>query len=345
MKAAHDFFIKEHITNFPIDPIKIIKKNKWGLMTYTELADLHGMSIEMIIKAFQSEDGYVIKDNDNYTIAYNDAISIPGRIRFTLMHEIGHIYLNHLVDFKETMLKRSKLTQSKYVILEREANAFARNTLVPPEIANRIKTERSILAKPIFETYFEITHRAAETRLIFLNWDLKHAKRYSDFYVKRFGSFIHEIIYGSHCARCGGSFVAESANFCPICGNNHLEKGMGDRKMIYDGYEVDDNGRALICPRCSNEELDYIGDFCKVCGSTIVNKCTKEIYYEDQLISDCGTIAEGNARHCRKCGEETTFYKQQFLKPWRVAQEELRNEIEEEEQAEINEMIGEELPF
>lgn len=45
--------------------------------------------------------------------------------------------------------------------------------------------------------------------------------------------------------------------------------------MIYDdGYALDDNGRALVCPRCKNEELKYAGDYCKICGTYLINKCS-----------------------------------------------------------------------
>ncbi len=61
----------------------------------------------------------------------NDTIRSQGRIRFTLMHEIAHILLTHLIDFNETILIRNALTKSKYKILENESNAFARNVLIP----------------------------------------------------------------------------------------------------------------------------------------------------------------------------------------------------------------------
>lgn len=332
MKAVYDFFIKEGIKNFPIDPFKIIKMNKWGLITYSELGEKHGMSVEMIIKAFQSEDGYIIRDNDNYTISYNDTITNPGRIRFTLMHEIGHIYLNHLVDFKETMLRRSKLTRSKYEILEREAHAFARNTLAPPVIVNRIKANRPTIIKDILMSYFKITHHAARTRLDFLKWDSIWAIQYSFFYVNHFKDFIHKVIHELYCFKCGHTFESKDAKFCPICGNNHLAKSLGDDGMIYDGYELDENGRALTCPRCRNEELDYNGDYCKVCGVYLVNKCTNETYDDFGNVDwRCDTIAKGNARYCMECGKETTYFDQKLLRPWKVIFQ---------EQKEIEEIIG-----
>lgn len=63
-----------------------------------------------------SEEGFTL---DN-TIYYND-YQIPTRIRFTIMHEIGHIMLGHLEDDD---------------IAELEANFFAAYILVPPVIVH-----------------------------------------------------------------------------------------------------------------------------------------------------------------------------------------------------------------
>ena len=81
------------------------------------LAKEHNVNLADIIEAYQSEDGYSIYNGRNYTIAYNNT-HIPKRIYFTKLHEIGHIYLNHLLIFKETILNRSNMTKSKYKVLE-----------------------------------------------------------------------------------------------------------------------------------------------------------------------------------------------------------------------------------
>ncbi|CAM3524860.1 hypothetical protein EDM52_20670 [Brevibacillus invocatus] len=92
--------------------------------------------------------------------------------------------------------------------------------------------------------------------------------------------------------------------------------------MIYDGFELDSKGRALICPRCSNEQING-GEFCKICGVTIINKCSSSGYdtYKNEPW-ECGTIAEGNARYCIKCGEKTTFFENELLKAWDVEHQE-----------------------
>ena len=86
--------------------------------------------------------------------------------------------------------------------------------------------------------------------------------------------------------------------------------------MKYNGYELDEEGRARICPICENEEING-GTYCKICGIQLINKCTKQIYDRNgDLEFECAKIAEGNARFCIHCGGETTFYVNKLLKPW-----------------------------
>lgn len=87
--------------------------------------------------------------------------------------------------------------------------------------------------------------------------------------------------------------------------------------MIYDdGYELDEFGRARICPICQNEEIS--NNYCKICGSFLINRCVNV---------KCGIIAEGNARFCTNCGDETVFNSEGYLSSWNIA----RNQIEQED--------------
>lgn len=90
--------------------------------------------------------------------------------------------------------------------------------------------------------------------------------------------------------------------------------------MIYDdGYELDEKGRALICPRCGNEQMAGNGRYCRICSSNLVNRCIND----GDSYDSCGKIAPGNARYCEYCGCETTFFKDELLKPWKEAKEEI----------------------
>jgi Zn-dependent peptidase ImmA (M78 family)/RNA polymerase subunit RPABC4/transcription elongation factor Spt4 len=323
-RIAHEFLLEDNITSFPIDPFTIIDNYKWGLITYTELAEKHRVSITQVVKAYQSEDGFTVYDSGvNYTIAYNDTIRSEGRIRFTLMHEIGHILLTHFVDFKETILMRSSLSGEKYNILERETNVFARNTLSPFIVVDELK----LTSKADIIYYFRISQKAADTRLKCLGLDFKNTTfSTTRDLLRQFTNFIFSTRYSNHCNQCGYFFVYERAKYCPICGHSKLLK-RGVKKMKYSGYKLDENGRACICPKCENEETS-LGDNCIICGTGLINKCAQtNISYDngyDEYSQSCDTVAPGNARYCYNCGNETTFFQSGFLKSWDDKAEELK---------------------
>lgn len=103
-RKACEFLEEYNISSYPIDVEKIITDNHWGLTPYSLLMEQFNCDRETVIRCLRSKDGYTQLDDDNYSIAYNDDPELGDRKRFTLMHEIGHIYLNHLVDFDITLI-------------------------------------------------------------------------------------------------------------------------------------------------------------------------------------------------------------------------------------------------
>ena len=81
-----------------------------------------------------------------------------------------------------------------------------------------------------------------------------------------------------------------------------------------DGYEVDEQGRALQCPQCENEENLSDGEYCMICGQILINRCSDD---------ECGRIAQGNARYCTQCGAQTTFFQTHRLDDWAMAKRKL----------------------
>jgi RNA polymerase subunit RPABC4/transcription elongation factor Spt4 len=86
--------------------------------------------------------------------------------------------------------------------------------------------------------------------------------------------------------------------------------------MIYEGFELDENSKAKVCPRCKNEQTTF-GDYCIICGSNLVNRCTG---YDRDRDDYCRTLLPGNARYCFICGDESTFLQNQILDPWGKAE-------------------------
>lgn len=331
-----EFIVEQGIKELPIDPLQLIINNGWTIRTYDFYANLFGITVGKIIKTYGSEDAFTILTSDGlYSIAYNDKIKTPGRIRFSLMHEVGHIYLKHLEEFEQTILARGGLTDKEYDILETEANIFASETLAPTEVLLSLGwTNRFIIEK-----LCKLSGKAARVKasrlfdLIF-NWVYVDP---SSPIVANFYDFIHQ----KKCTKCGYGLVSTKAKYCPICGDKLV---WGKGTMIYnDGYKLDANGRALKCPRCGNEEVDYEGDYCTICGAYLVNKCVDktevDINGNEYVVkSSCGPVP-GNARYCPLCGSETTFYQAKLLAPWEKAKSALATE-------DVAAAIGEDdLPF
>lgn len=324
-------FTEENIIEFPVNLIKLIKKFKWGLLTYEDMSLKQGCTINDICQCL-GKDGYSIYNGNSYTIAYNNTIKPHYRINFTLAHEIGHIILGHHKDFDVTSILKDNFTKEEYKILENEANCFARNILAPAPLVKQF---------PFWNIFdisnnFNLTFAATYTRLSFLKNDL--------YYLTDIDILNMQQKYNAYlvCDNCNYKFINKNSKYCPICGKNELAKktffaiqdyikikGELKNKMNYTcNYKIDENSRLTQCPICHNEEIT-VGEYCKICGTYLINKCTNiiEDTFGNQLEGSCGKLAEANARYCIYCGNETTFYKKHLLcdyKDYDIDQENLK---------------------
>ncbi|MGL5440777.1 MAG: ImmA/IrrE family metallo-endopeptidase, partial [Filifactoraceae bacterium] len=224
-----------------------------------------------------------------------------GRIYFTKFHEIGHIYLNHFIDFDETILARSKLKEKDYKILEHEANCFARNVLCPAPLVKHLKLN----TPEKISSYFNITIPAAETRLGLLKCDLKHINsNVYDLVIYMFNDFINKRV----CLKCKSSIQDSSYKFCNVCGHNRLI--WGDGTVKYKSLDLNKLNKTTNCPTCGNEETDIPGEYCQICGDNITNSCSNES-------GNCTNYyLNGNSRYCPFCGSKSTFLINDILKEW-----------------------------
>ena len=168
-RKAVEFLEKYEIHSFPVNPHRIINAEKWEVEKYSELMKRFKCNLAIVARCLGSGDGYTVYNDSNFTIAYNDVSKPEGRVRFTLMHEIGHIYLGHLTDFNKTQIRRNELSRGEYRVLENEANAFARNVLIPTVILRE-----TLKAEPTVEQLaelFGVTESAVNARLDFYQTD------------------------------------------------------------------------------------------------------------------------------------------------------------------------------
>lgn len=318
---ACEFLEEFKIKSFPIDVENIVHQNLWGLTTYSDLMDKFKCNRQTVIHCLGSNDGYTIWDGANYSIAYNDDPNLGDRTRFTIMHEIGHIYLNHLIDFESTKIYRGSLNKQENKVLENEANAFARNVLSPVSIYLTLK-DKSV--SNVIKT-FGITETAAEARIDFINRDIELIRNLK--MSQKIILVYHRFKSKRKCIICNAQFFRIYL-YCPICGNKNTLQ-WGDGNMIYPKLTAYDNGKIKECPQCKNEETALDGEFCQICGEHLTNYCSNR---------DCNnkTILPTNARYCPICGSHSTFLNSGILKEWNYSPSPFSN---------IPDGIDEELPF
>lgn len=112
--SAWQVLIDYNITYLPVKVseiakkanIKILKNNKYSILTKNQI-------------------GLSFKYADQWYIVYDDTVSTK-RARFTIAHELGHIFLGH-----ESLLSRNTIYDKEKPAEETEADIFASRLLSP----------------------------------------------------------------------------------------------------------------------------------------------------------------------------------------------------------------------
>lgn len=152
------------IHSFPISGLALA-----GLMHY-RVIPYSSLELEAFLDAYdESQEGFCkIEKRDNgiyeYVIYYNDneADQRPERQNWTILHEIGHIYLGHLDNHPKP-----------YHIAEAEANFFAKYAIAPPPLVDYMNCRN---ADDIMET-FRTSREASRNVLEYYNKWLQYGPR------------------------------------------------------------------------------------------------------------------------------------------------------------------------
>ena len=294
---ACKFLCEANLSRLPIQPLEIAQTAGIIVCTYQTLMKHHGTTLAAVIAEIGSDEGcsFYKPETGHYSIFYNLKKSSRGRIIFTLMHELGHIYLRHFIDFGFTKLKRG-FNSDEMEIMDKEADAFATAVLAPAVVLRQLKWGST----SVIQKNCGLSQEAAGYRSSFIQTIMAKERYYLNHYesqlFKQFYSFVNQ----HFCAVCGSHFVAKNPNYCSICGSKNVTWGEGE--LVYDGIEVDKNGKAMSCPRCSSDEIHPVHLYCKICGMALINRCGGFIEYnnfgEDHYTQEpCGTNADGNARY------------------------------------------------
>jgi|GEM_PF-535808 len=315
---------------FPVN-IKCIVKSYENirLIPYSTEMEKRSLTYQEMLKFAGSKDAvtFYYAGPDVYVIFYNDCderIMTSLRYRWNIAHELGHILLNHLRDYKQSCIWRSSLSDTTYKTLEDEADKFAAYMLVPHSVLYHL----NVRTYYDIENYCCVSSLAAKNRIQdYRKWlhdgffsdgyDFKVEDLFYNSVCEMFGDiegFIPAKLYRkARCRSCGFKFHTRrtlSSMFCPSCGEKTVISTKEDIDVKYKGIELKVNQKVKECPRCKNDEFDDLDNFCRICGEPLINSCNN---------ANCENYSlpqPGNARYCPVCGQETSFKTKGFLLDW-----------------------------
>lgn len=138
------------VFSFPIDCFAILDRLHIKYHSYSSMSEKKKIQCLKI-----SDEAFVLKNE----IYYNDR-NINGRVRFSLMHELGHILFRHGLNRTDEE--------------EKEANFFAKYILAPPMVIHCLKCNTT---KHLSIT-FDVTNEFSKYCLNYYNTWLKYATDY-----------------------------------------------------------------------------------------------------------------------------------------------------------------------
>lgn len=127
--ASWQCLIRHNVCALPVSMSKIFREEGIPIGRYCDnAAQIRESGLGWIM----DNDGFTIRNSDGkLSVFYNEQCTAP-RIRFTLAHELGHIYLGHLTDGNEVQYStRNKEPLEIADPAERDANVFASRLLAP----------------------------------------------------------------------------------------------------------------------------------------------------------------------------------------------------------------------
>ena len=175
LEKSYELLEDAEISEIPIDLNKIIDcfSNEISVKTYSEYMNDANCSLQDVIDFFDSDLGACSyrPDTNKYIIYYNDVDKSDNWIRFTIAHELGHIFIGHHQMHGVDVLSRKGVGKHKYEELEKEANNFARNLLSPAPLAEQVVVFEKKKNPSTLSDLFSITVPAAEVRLQYISRD------------------------------------------------------------------------------------------------------------------------------------------------------------------------------
>ena len=233
--ATIEVFRECDVHSFPIDCGDLLRHYGYRVLTYNELlkknSELYSLCMEYSEDAFRSGSAKVVAYNPNRP---------HGRIRFSLMHELGHHVLDHTGTSDQN---------------EKEANAFASYILAPRMAIHYAKCKNANDVARLFDMSFEaadnafMDYRRWHRSVVVYKMSTTDKAMYAHFYNSDQKCFIWS---KQNCCFCGRVLYNSLENHCRIC---ILPSAPKERKQYTAGC-CDDNDRIL-----QRQHLKWLYDF------------------------------------------------------------------------------------
>lgn len=335
---AYRLLLEMGFSKFPVSPWDIINEYDENIfcLSWSKARIAWGEDDPFHLSQLKA-DARVIRKGSIYLIVYDD-VGISNskgtapseeRIRWSLMHELGHIFLLHLKQFDATRLDRGGVSDEEYRVLEIEAHQFAAEMYIPTSIfkfldgvtVNDLRVLCDIskqAAQKRHKTLYESSYTPDSIR------DNALLRNFNDFLegefqealykgiIKRWGKRDYKQLLNisRKCPSCHSFSTDPETQYCPHCGyelGSHLrgltsteqlkiENSLANSFSKFHRQIWTNDGKLITCPVCQNHQISPQDQFCSICGQPLVNKCINE----DKIISS-------SYQFCPDCGAEATF--------------------------------------
>lgn len=183
------------INTFPFLIMPVINEfTDIRLRTYGDLEKKLNISRSQL----KSKDALLMEKNGMFIMFYNELITDKHRIVFSVLHELGHFYLEHDMNkLKELEAKDFSKFRSLYNVYELEANYFAAQLLMLKQIIFELmKKGQNVTAGYLVKT-FNVSAQAAQIRIknmrnTFENVTNINELNYDDILLEKIAAFISE---------------------------------------------------------------------------------------------------------------------------------------------------------
>ena len=128
--ASWQCLIDYHVNALPVKISTVAQRAGCRLMPYSKAQVLVD---KLRLEKLTQNSGFCIRLKNGETILFYDDANPPYRIRFTVAHELGHVFLGHPMKMADgyTYTHRNREHDPKDDPFEVEANVFARDILAP----------------------------------------------------------------------------------------------------------------------------------------------------------------------------------------------------------------------